>query len=205
MVNPADIHRKGNERYTKTDRIDAQLISRELKDGRLGSIIVPDKEREELRSLFRRRNELVKDLRRTKSVIKMQLLYFGVKVPTEFDNDHWSREFRHWVDSQEFIYGTAKACLASKMRSFRFIDKELRDVSNRLRAYCRKHFKKDYYLLRSVPGIGGILAVEILELGDLRRFGSLKHLAGYVGLAPGIYQSGPNSKLMEIIQEKVLS
>jgi len=33
VVNPADIHRKGKERFTKTDRIDAQLISRELKDG----------------------------------------------------------------------------------------------------------------------------------------------------------------------------
>ncbi|WP_282018577.1 hypothetical protein [Salegentibacter mishustinae] len=37
VVNPADIHRKGKERYTKTDRIDAQLICRELKDGRLDS------------------------------------------------------------------------------------------------------------------------------------------------------------------------
>src|SRR5680860_487883 len=53
VVNPADIHRKGKEKHTKTDRIDAQLIARELKDGRLDSIIVPDNERQELRSLFR--------------------------------------------------------------------------------------------------------------------------------------------------------
>ena len=39
VVNPADIHRKGKERHTKTDRIDAQLISRELRDGRLESIL----------------------------------------------------------------------------------------------------------------------------------------------------------------------
>lgn len=46
-------------------------------------------------------------------------------------------------------------------------------------------------LLRSIPGIGPIVASGILsELGDLRRFSSIKHLAGYVGLAPGIYQSG---------------
>tara|TARA_R110002049_G_scaffold203126_1_gene373702 strand:- start:17 stop:451 length:435 start_codon:yes stop_codon:yes gene_type:complete len=52
VVNPADIHRKGKEKYTKTDHIDAQLISRELKDGRLESIHIPSVEREELRSLF---------------------------------------------------------------------------------------------------------------------------------------------------------
>ena len=50
-------------------------------------------------------------------------------------------------------------------------------------------------MLRSIPGIGGIVACGILcELGDLRRFNSIKHLAGYVGLAPGIQQSGDNFK-----------
>ena len=94
VVNPADIHRKGKERFTKTDKIDAQLIARELKDGRLDSIHIPEVEREQLRSLFRRRNDLVKDFRRVKSIIKMQLLYFGISVPEEFDNDHWSHNFR---------------------------------------------------------------------------------------------------------------
>ncbi|MHA7058826.1 IS110 family transposase, partial [Aquimarina sp. M1] len=47
VVNPADIFRRGKERYTKTDRIYAQLIARELKDGRLEGISVPDKQREQ--------------------------------------------------------------------------------------------------------------------------------------------------------------
>ncbi len=102
VVNPADVHRKGKEKHTKTDRIDAQLLARELKDGRLDGIHVPDMEREQLRSLFRRRNDLVKDYRRIKSLIKSQLLYFGVIVPQEFDNSHWSHGFRHWLDALEF-------------------------------------------------------------------------------------------------------
>ncbi len=197
VVNPADIHRKGKERHTKTDRIDAQLISRELKDGRLESITVPCKKREQLRSLFRRRNDLVKDFRRIKSYLKMQLLYFGIKVPEAFDNDHWSHAFRRWLDDLEFEYPTGKATLESRMRSFRFIDQELRDVSTQLRRYCKVHYKKDYMLLRSIPGIGGIVACGILsELGDLRRFGNVKQLAGYVGLAPGVHQSGSTYKTM---------
>ena len=199
VVNPADIHRKGKEKHTKTDKIDAQLISRELKDGRLEGIHIPDVHREQLRSLFRRRNDLVKDFRRIKSYIKMQLLYFGIKEPEEFDNDHWSHKYRNWLDDMVFRYPTAKATLESRMRYFRFVDKELRDVSTQLRAYCRKHLKKDFYLLKSIPGIGGIVACGILcELGDLRRFNSLKHLAGYVGLAPGVHQSGNNYKVMGI-------
>lgn len=199
VVNPADIHRKGKEKHTKTDRIDAQLISRELKDGRLEGIHVPSVEREELRSLFRRRNDLVKDFRRIKSYIKMQLLYFGIKEPEAFDNDHWSHAYRQWLDEMLFKYPTAKAALDSRMRFFRFVDKELRDVSTQIRGYCRKHHKKDYYLLRSIPGIGGMVACGIIsELGDLRRFNSVKHLAGYVGLAPGVYQSGGNYKTLGI-------
>ena len=195
VVNPADIHRKGKEKYTKTDNIDAQLISRELKDGRLDSIVIPDIQREQLRSLFRRRNDLVKDYRRIKSYIKMQLLYFGISIPEQFDNDHWSHLFRDWLDELCFEFLTAKETLASRMRMFRFIDQELRDISTKMRAYCRKHYKHDYYLLRSVPGIGGIVACGILcELGDLRRFQNIKHLAGYVGLAPGIHQSGDNQR-----------
>jgi transposase len=189
VVNPADIHRKGKERFTKTDKIDAQLIARELKDGRLECIHIPEVEREQLRSLFRRRNDLVK------SYIKMQLLYFGVSIPEAFDNDHWSHDFRGWIDAIVFNHPTARETLDSRMRSFRFIDKELREVSSKLRAYCRKHYKKDYYLLRSIPGIGGIVACGIIcELGDMRRFNNIKHLAGYVGLSPGVHQSGDNQR-----------
>lgn len=193
VVNPADIHRKGKEKYTKTDKIDAQLISRELKDGRLEGIVIPDVRREQLRSLFRRRNNLVKDFRRIKSYIKMQLLYFGIEVPQEFDNDHWSHKYRNWIDSLTFEYPTLRFTLDSRMRSFRFIDQELRDVSTAMRKYCKDYYKEDYNLLRSIPGIGGIVACGILcELGNLRRFKSIKHLAGYVGLAPGTHQSGAN-------------
>lgn len=195
VANPADIHRRGKEKYSKTDRIDAQLIARELKDNRLNSITVPEIEREELRSLFRRRNDIVKDIRRNKSRIKMQLLYFGITIPEKFNTDKWSHSFRNWVDAVTFTYPTAKSALEGRMRTFRFLDKEKRDISTELRAYCRRHYKNDYNLLRSVPGIGGIVACGILsELGNLRRFNSIKHLAGYLGLAPGIYQSGDNSR-----------
>lgn len=195
VVNPADIFRRGKEKYTKTDTIDAQLIARELKDGRLSSIVVPDIKREQLRSLFRRRNDLVKDMRQIKSYIKMQLLYYGIEIPEAFDNDHWSHKFREWLDGLEFSYPTGKEVILSRMRSFRFIDQEFRDVSTQLRKYTKAYYKKDYLLLKSIPGIGGIVASGILsELGDLRRFNNIKQLSGYVGLCPGIYQSGDTLK-----------
>ena len=191
VVNPADIHRSDKKRYTKSDRIDAQIIARELRDGRLSAIHVPERRCEELRALFRRRNEAVKALRKNKSSIKMQILFFGISIPPEIDNENRSHAFRRWLHKQAFFYHTAAQALKSRLRSLDFLDKEVRVISNQLRAYCRKHYNTDYQLLRTVPGIGPIVACGILaELGDLRRFSSIKHLAGYVGLAPGIYQSG---------------
>jgi transposase len=195
VFNPADLSRTGNAQHQKTDKIDSALICRELKDRRLRGISVPSIEREQLRCLFRRRLDLVKDYRQIKVRLKGQLLYLGVEIPEEYDNPNWSHGFRDWIRSLKFEHDTMNYTLASEMRQFDFIDASVREVSNTLRKYCRQHYKKEYYLLRSVPGIGGIVACGILsELGDLKRFNNFKQLAAYVGLMPSMYESGGNSK-----------
>ena len=46
-------------------------------------------------------------------------------------------------------------------------------------------------LLRTVPGVGWVLAYTIAsEIGDVRRFASPKKLTGYTGLCPLVRQSG---------------
>lgn len=72
-------------------------------------------------------------------------------------------------------------------------------VVNELRAYCRKHMKKDYYLFKNVPGIGGYLASVLLaELGDIRRFNKASEFASYVGLIPMMRSSGGIENVFEI-------
>ena len=51
--------------------------------------------------------------------------------------------------------------------------------------------KDDIELLRSIYGVGFIVAVVIVaELGDLRRFRKARQLTAFAGLSPRIYQSG---------------
>lgn len=191
VFNPADISRTGKTQYQKTDKIDARLICRELKDGRLTSITVPDQQQEHLRCLFRRRNEIAKDLRKVKTRMKAQLLYLGIDVPREYDNENWSHAFREWICNLSFDHAPMAFTVKNRIAHLNYLDQAIKDVSNELRKYCRKHYKTDYYLLRSIPGIGGIVACAILsELGDLRRFKNFKQLAAYVGLIPGMNQSG---------------
>ena len=197
VVNPADIPRPAKQSLVKTDQIDCINISRQLRNGALRSIAVPEAEREQARSLFRRRNDLVKDLHRLKSRIKSILLYYGKEVPEQLDNPNWSHAFINWLIDVDWEHETAQQTLDSMIYQYRFVEEELRSVSNSVCAWCRKHQKKDYNLLRSIPGIGPLTAAALLiEAGDLRRFTSFKQFASYIGLVPGVYQSGETYKTL---------
>ncbi|MDQ3844115.1 MAG: transposase [Bacteroidota bacterium] len=91
----------------------------------------------------------------------------------------------------ELLYRQRKPSLqAASLREFAY--QELLHLSNELRAYVRKAYKKDYYLLRCVPGIEPLTSIALqLEVGALRRFSSADYLCSYVvGLVPCIYSRG---------------
>jgi len=114
----------------------------------------------------------------------------GISLPVEYDNNNWSKEMLRWLESQTWQYETGRCSLASKLRQLNFVYYEWLAVSNELRKCARKEYKTDYYLLRTVPGIGPLTAIGILaELGDLRRFKKFDRLCSYVGLVPSVYSS----------------
>lgn len=194
VVNAADIPRSQKQNIVKTDKIDCRNICKQLVNNSLTGITIPEEQRESFRSLFRERNNFVEGLRHVKLQIKSHLMYYGITIPEEFDNPNWSKNFIIWIKSQKMPYETGIEKINFLMKRFDFMHQELLTISNQLRAYARKHYKKDYYLLMSVPGIGGIVAVSILaELGDLRKFNRIDDLASIVGLVPGIYSSGDST------------
>jgi transposase len=100
-----------------------------------------------------------------------------------------------WIRSLGWKYSTVATVTSSRLKQLKFLHDEVLDISNELRSYCRKHYRKDYYLYKSVPGIGGITAAAIIaELGDIRRFSNLDELASIVGFVPGLHESGNNSQ-----------
>ena len=102
-----------------------------------------------------------------------------------------------WVESLHWKFSTCATVTNSRLKHLNFLHSELLHISNELRSYCRKHYCKDYYLYKSVPGIGGITAAAIIsELGDIRRFNSLDELASIVGLVPGLYESSDTSQCL---------
>lgn len=191
VVNPADIPRPSKSKFMKTDKIDAKNISRQLRSGHLKKVPIPEPVRESLRSLTRQRTAVVRDYRRIKTRIKSLLLYNHISIPEGLDTAKWSIRFLEWLGDIDFGFPNTNRTLKSMLNQYNYIDQEIKDLSNDIRKYCKKHYTKDYMLLRSVPGIAGLTAAYILsELGDLRRFTSFKRLASYVGFIPSIHQSG---------------
>lgn len=199
VVNPADIRKSDKDRYMKTDKCDARLLSNQLKLGALKGIYIPTEEQEQLMSLARHRSQLTKKMRQAKSHIKSMLLFHGVKLPDEFDNSNWSVAFLDWLKKLHFSSATGNYALQAKIRMYEFVKLEYLETANELRAYCRKNFKTDYYLLKSIPGIGGFLAsVIIAECGDLKRFNTEGQFASFIGIVPGIHASGDNERSLGI-------
>jgi len=117
---------------------------------------------------LRHRAAITRQLRSAKAHIKSLLLYHGIKIPAEHDNPNWTKAFINWLKEVKWCSITGKLCLESKLRVYEFIHTEYLQLANELRAHCRKHHKKDYYLLKSIPGIGGYLAAALLpNLGIL--------------------------------------
>jgi transposase len=194
VVNPGDIPRRNKQNSSKTDKIDSAHLSEQLSAGRLKSIYVPDAQQEQFRSLFRRRNDLVKSLRKVKCHIKSMLLYYGISIPLHYDTTSWSKDFINWLHQLQWSYASAAQTLQSHLEEYSFLHQQYQRISKELNLYAQEHHNKDYKLYRSVPGVGPLIAIGFLaEVGDIRRFRGIDKLSSYVGLVPSIYSSGAKS------------
>ncbi len=195
VVNAADIPRIQKHQFQKSDRIDSRMLSRCLQLGQLKAIYIPAVRQDELRSLVRHRNSIAKQLRQVKLQIKSMLLYHGVVIPEQYDNPNWSHAFLDWLQQLQWQSAPASIAVRSKILILKTLHTEHLQTANELRKHCRIHFKKDYYLLKSIPGIGGYLASALLaELGDIRRFTNEKQFSSYIGMVPAIHNSGDTER-----------
>lgn len=60
----------------------------------------------------------------------------------------------------------------------------------------------DVQRLKTIPGVGDISAMTLFaELGDVKRFKSARHVAGYLGLVPRLYASSDTRRLGSITKQ----
>jgi transposase len=194
VVNPADIPKSQKDTLQKTDPRDARNIGLRLQTGVLHSIHIPDEQQEADRVLFRHRKRIWKDLTRCKNRIKGCLAFSGIDIPERYDNASWCNNFIVWLQQLDCIQKSRRTALNYMVAQMQFLRKELLKISNDVRAMMREQrYKTNYYLLRTIPGIGPLTAASILvEIGDVKRFETFYHLNSFVGLLPMEHSSGDN-------------
>jgi transposase len=183
VINPADIPRSQKDTLQKTDPRDARNLGLQLQSRVL---------KEADRVFFRHRKRIWKDLIRCKNRIKGLLAFSGIDIPAQYDNASWSHNFVSWLKQLDCKQQSRRCALNYMIAQVEFLRKELLNISNGIRKMMREQrFKTNYYLLRTIPGIGPLTAASILvEIGDIKRFDTFYHLNSFVGLLPMEHSSG---------------
>ena len=192
VVNPADIPKSQKDTLQKTDQRDSRNLGFRLQSGVLRSIHIPDEQQEADRVFFRQRKKIWRDLARCKNRIKSLLAFSGIDVPEKYDNANWCHNFIVWLKELDCVQASRRRALDYQVAQMEFLRKELLSISNEVRKMMREQrYRTNYYLLRSIPGIGPLTAGSILvEIGDVKRFDTFYHLNSFIGFLPMEHSSG---------------
>ena len=193
VVNPADVPSSNKEKVIKSDPVDSRKLARELENGSLKAIYVPELYAEQLRSLMRLRFRLVQNQTRIKNRIKMLLYNYGIIIPKEhLNNSRWSGYFIHWLNSVKLSSSAGQFTLDNLLLQLHQTREHLKEVLSQLRLEAKTdNIAPVINSLISVPGIAFITAMSLYtEIIDIKRFHTFEQLCSFVGLVPSTYSSG---------------
>ncbi|HSD62366.1 MAG TPA: IS110 family transposase [Ignavibacteriaceae bacterium] len=191
ITSPTDIPTSNKEKNQKRDSVDSRKLARELENGSLKSIYIPDQLHQELRSIVRQRFQLMKKQSRVKNQIKSYLLFYGQRLPGNWEVRHWSKNFIEYLRGLEFNYQMGKEQIEIYLEELMGIRELLLRIMKQIRKYLTEYnFTENIRLLCTIPGVGFTSAIIILtEIMDPERFPDLDNLASFVGLVPTVLSS----------------
>jgi transposase len=186
VVNAADVPSSDKERKRKTDKVDARKLSRELAEGNLKGIYIPEIAIEHVRVLVRERYRLVQDQTRCKNRIKHMLMCNGIA----FKSKNWSGKSVKELEKIQCSVAL-KTALNLAIEEFKQIRTLIKEATLAIRNMAKETpFVQIQKYLQSIDGISLINGMVIqTEIQDIKRFRTLDNLCGYAGLVPDINSS----------------
>lgn len=182
----------------KTDRRDSRKLARLLSSGLLKEVWVPSPEELAHRQVVRRRRQLIGDRVRTQNRIKAELRFFGIEIASP--RGHWSQRFVENLSRVKPEDHWLAESFHRLLEQYEFLTGQILKQTKLIEELSRTElYKERVALLRTVPGIGLLAAMELLvELQDVSRFRRAEELSAYVGLTPAQYSSGEHVRLGRI-------
>jgi transposase len=193
VVSPGDVPSSDKQRRRKSDTVDCHKLGRQLRSGDLDQLYVPSVEAIYDRQLVRLRSRVLnKEHSRAVTRLKMFAYFTDSRIPWTELQGRLSKQKLSVLTSLDLGSTAGNALLAayvSYIEQFRHwrgqVDRQIIQL-----AHSQK-YKALVALLRTIPGFGLLCSMIFLtEIIDMRRFETLDHLVGYVGLVPDTDSTG---------------
>lgn len=185
MIHPPSIKKAAND-FVKTNRIDSEKITDQLKSGSLTGIRVPSEPYRHLRHLVDLRHHYLQDSVRAKLRIKSLLLFENIKLPANISSKNWSNRFVQTL-KQIPLKPVVRLKLDALIEDLEHAKKRMLFVLKELRKFSvsQPDIHRNLSLLRSIPGVGPIVSSYLLaRIGDPAYLGKMNELAAFVGVVP---------------------
>jgi transposase len=198
LVTPPSLIPQEAGNQVKTDRKDSRKLALLLAKGMLKRVWVPSPQERAERQVIRRRRQLVRDRVRTQNRIKAELRFYGLPLPEH--RGKWSKLFVENLSRLRFDSRWQLESFSSLLEQYRFFTSQIEHQNRLLKKLSEtERYRERVQVLRSVPGIGLIAAMELLlELQDVERFRRAEELAAYVGLTPSQHSSADKVRMGRI-------
>lgn len=160
----------------KNDKIDAHKIAGLMRGGMFPQAYAYPSEMRSTRDLLRRRMYLMRQ--------RADLLAHVQNTNSQYNLEEIGKRIaykRHRAGvAERFADTQVQKSVAVDFALIEYLDKALNDLELTISRLAMEHDPQGFYLLRSVPGIGKILALVMLyEIHDIRRFPSVQNFTSY--------------------------
>jgi len=175
----------------KTDKRDSRKLTKLLESKMLKRVYVLSEEDRADRELVRTRRQLLEHRGDVLRQIKSKLLFHGIKIPLSTSRT-WTRKYVNWLKGLTLESEQLRIAFDYLIELCEYLTAQLIRISKKVIELSKSEkYNRKVQLLRSVPGIGILIAIEMLvELQDVKRFSSADKLAAYIGLTPSEYSTG---------------
>lgn len=199
IVTPPSLIPTESGNKVKTDKKDSHKLARLLESNMLKKVWVLSPEERAHRQLVRTRRQIVNHRSDAMRQIKSLLLFHGIEVPFS-SRQQWTGRFIKWLHEIDLGDEYLNASLKALVHLFDYLSAEKNRLTHEVIELARKDkYASKVKLLKSIPGIGALSAMEILvEIQDMSRFETADELAAFLGLTPSQYSSGEHIRMGHI-------
>lgn len=190
LVETNQFHPRNKKRGSKTDRKDAESLSKYLRLEDLPEVYLKSLESRQLKSILVQREHLISTRRNSTNHIRGILREYGFPIPVGVEPFlKRAGELIEKIESAtsrsvlQFTLSQVQMILAEEAK----IQRELEEKAHNSEVACR---------LMTIPGVGAMTALCMLAVVDqIERFEDARKFGAYLGLVPREFSSGEKQRL----------